>query len=86
MLWSVFPHLIYFSQQSFEAPFVYSLYNKRETDVMRWRFSTGRGLGSRARRTQAGTLLMTGTCSDRWNEVAQLGDYFKGHHSWPRSA
>lgn len=30
MLWSVFPHLIYFSQQSFEAPFVYSLYNKRE--------------------------------------------------------
>ena len=63
---------------------------REKTDVPRWGFSTGSGVGSRAGRTQAGrspcALLTTGTCSDPWNKVAQLGDYFKGHHAWPRTA
>ena len=67
---------------------------REKTDVMRWWFSTGWVVGSTAKRTQAGrqgnrspcALFTTGICSDRWDKIAQLGDYFKGHHSWPRSA
>lgn len=92
LLWSVFPSISFTSHSSLSRPHLCTHFIKREkTDVPRWGLSTGWGVGSRAGRTQAGEVpmcppLTTGTCSDQWNEVAQLGDYFKGHHAWPRTA